>query len=110
VTIAIRPFIEAGCAKKATDRGQKEANYFLCDDWTTQISLIGLTKLVLGARDWRGSDRHRRHAIWEIWPAGQISAATDAIVKAIRRISPPGPRKRGPMTGSGVIRHREFIT
>jgi len=41
---------------------------------------------------------------------GQISAAADAVVKPVSRISLPGPRKRGPMTGSGVIRRREFIT
>jgi hypothetical protein len=36
--------MSAGCAKENIDRGGDKANYFLRQDWTTQISLIGLTK------------------------------------------------------------------
>src|SRR5438876_678149 len=44
VTIAIRPSDEAGRAKEDTERDRREVDYFLRQDWTTQISLMRLDK------------------------------------------------------------------
>jgi hypothetical protein len=45
--------IEAGCDEKASEFAKRKEEYFSRQDWTTQISLIGLTKSTfLRSRFW----------------------------------------------------------
>jgi len=72
VTIAIRPSDEAGCAKEAVDRDRREADYFLREDWTTQISLMRLDKSPFARARFFGHEGAPSRSRDPILPDGRI--------------------------------------
>src|SRR6266550_6866632 len=82
VTIAIRPSDEAGRAKEDTERDRREVDYFLRQDWTTQISLMRLDKSPSSRTRFFGHEGAPSRSLDLILPDGRIdqrkSWASDA--------------------------------
>ena len=83
VTIAIRPSDEAGRAKEDTERDRREVDYFLRQDWTTQISLMRLDKSPFSRTRFFGHEGAPSRSLDPILPDGRIdqrkSWASDAM-------------------------------